>query len=94
MSVDPISETEMREALGLSSPTTIAKRESKARTRPPTRYTLVTLSVRPRPGGKAFRFEYRSHSISTLEAHLEALRYARKEGLMVQALLSIKQVDD
>jgi hypothetical protein len=50
--------------------------------------------VRPRPGGKAFRLEYRSRSISTLEAHLEALQYARKEGLTIQALLSVKQVDD
>ena len=94
MSSDPISEIEMREALGLSGPTPVVRREARTRARPPTRYTLVTLSVRPRAGGKTFRLEYRSRSISTLEAHLEALQYARKEELMVQALLHIKQVDD
>lgn len=94
MSSDPISETEMREALGLSNPTTTVKRGSRPQARPPTRYILVTLSARPRDGGKAFRLEYRSRSISRLEAQLEALKYARQEGLMVQALLHIKQVDE
>jgi hypothetical protein len=85
-----ISEAEMREALGLSpsAPTQTTPPDKAKRARV---YTLVELSVRKKTGGPAFRFEYRSGSISTLTAQLEAEKAVRQQGLDVWAVLDIHQ---
>jgi hypothetical protein len=91
-----ISEVEMREALGLGlapaaqSPAAAPQEKAKRSTL----YTLVELSVRQKAGGPAFRFEYRSRSISTLTARLEAEKAVRQQGLEVWAVLEIRQVNE
>ena len=55
-------------------------------------HTLVILSVRKPSGGPPFRFEYKSSSISTLAAQLEAEKAVRKQGLDIWALLDIQQI--
>jgi hypothetical protein len=52
------------------------------------------LSVRQKTGGPAFRFEYRSRSISTLTARLEAEKAVRQQGLEVWAVLDIHQTTE
>lgn len=89
-----ISEVEMREALGLGlsvQPPAVAPPEKAKRS---TLYTLVDLSVRQKTGGPAFKFEYRSRSISTLTARLEAEKSVRQQGLEVWAVLEIRQVNE
>ena len=89
----------MRAALGLapSSPEKEAKPVATATTvdKKPKRissHTLVILSVRKPSGGPPFRFEYKSSSISTLAAQLEAEKAVRKQGLDIWALLDIQQI--
>lgn len=86
MSSRQISETEMREALGL------APGAPKEKPKRPGFYTQVVLSVRKRTGGPAFTFEYRSRSVSTLAAQLEAEKAVREQGLEVWAVLDIRQI--
>ena len=94
MSSPPISEADMRNALGLASSSQRASRPAKDNSQRPKRYTLVELSVRAQSGGPAFRFEHRSDSISTLEARIEAEQAARQQGLVVWVLLDIRQICD
>ena len=93
MSTKQISEAEMREALGLgpSSPKASTPQEKAKQTAV---YTLVELSVRQKTGSPAFRFEYRSRSISTLTARLEAEKAVRQQGLEVWAVLDIHQTTE
>lgn len=83
-----LSESEMRSALGLDP-------EPPKHPKPsvPLTYTLVELSVRT-DGGKPQRFEYRSGSISTLTAQLEAEKAARDEGHEVLEVLDINQISE
>ncbi|MET1081000.1 MAG: hypothetical protein ABWY06_23545 [Pseudomonas sp.] len=91
MSSPQITEADMRAALGLApSKATPAKTINKRRST----YTLVELSVRHPSGGPPFRFEYKSSSISTLQAQLEAEKAVRKEGLETWALLDIRQISE
>ena len=85
-----LSETEMRQALGLDAAFIIPTAKSVKPT-PPSNYTLVELRVRHN-GSPPFRFEYRSRSISTLAAQLEAEKAARDQGYEVWVLLGIEQV--
>jgi hypothetical protein len=87
------SEAEMREALGLG-PSSPKESTPKERAKRSTVYTLVELSVRQKTGGPAFRFEYRSSSISTLTAWLEAEKAVRQQGLEVWAVLDIHQITE
>lgn len=87
MSSRQISETEMREALGLAPSAPPKKKPER-----PGFYTQVVLSVRKRSGGPAFTFEYRSRSVSTLAARLEAEQAVREQGLEVWAVLDIRQI--
>ena len=89
MNSQQITEAEMREALGLA-PTKPAAENRKH----PSSYILVELSVRKLSGGPAFRFEYKSRSLSTLEAKLEAEKAVRKKGLEVWAVLDVRQVSE
>lgn len=89
-----ISEAEMREALGLGPSAQQPAAAPQEKARRSTLYTLVELSVRQKSGGPAFRFEYRSRSISTLTARLEAEKAARQQGLDVWAVLEIRQVNE
>ena len=94
----------MRAALGLapSTSTKEAKETKEVRAvsadkpeKKPKRvssHTLVILSVRKPSGGPPFRFEYKSSSISTLAAQLEAEKAVRKQGLDIWALLDIQQI--
>ena len=89
-----ISEVEMREALGLGP---VARQPAAAppeKAKGSERYTLVELSVRQKAGGPAFRFEYRSRTISSLTARLEAEKAVRQQGLEVWAVLEIRQVSE
>lgn len=94
----------MRAALGLA-PSAPAKEAKETKAAPvdtlekpekkPKRissHTLVVLSVRKPSGGPPFRFEYKSSSISTLAAQLEAEKAVRKQGLDIWALLDIQQI--
>ncbi|MCE0963389.1 hypothetical protein [Pseudomonas putida] len=85
-----LSEAEMRQALGLDAAFIIPTTKSVKPT-PLSNYTLVELSVRHN-GSLPFRFEYRSRSISTLAAQLEAEKAARDQGYEVWVLLGIEQV--
>ncbi|GAB3382941.1 hypothetical protein [Azotobacter armeniacus] len=89
MNSQEITEAEMREALGLAP----AKPTPEKR-KHPSSYILVELSVRKLTGGPAFRFEYKSRSLSTLEAKLEAEKVVRKKGLEVWAVLDVRQVSE
>jgi hypothetical protein len=93
LSTKQISEAEMREALGLgpASPKASTPQEKAKRAKV---YTLVELSVRQKTGGPAFRFAYRSSSISTLTARLEAEKAVRQQGLEVWAVLDIHQTTE
>lgn len=83
-----ISEAEMRRAFGLDH---IPQEQPKPISNPFSIYTLVELSVR-KNGGQPVRFEYRSRSISTLTAQLEAEKAARSKGYEVWVVLDIRQV--
>ena len=89
-----ISEAEMRAALGLAPSKTPEKIRAQEQAKAAKRYTRVELSVRRKTGGATFRFEYRSSSISTLTAQLEAEKAAREQGLEVWVLLGIEQVSE
>ena len=67
---------------------------AKEKARRSTVYTLLELNVRQKTGGPAFRFEYRSCSISPLTARLEAEKAVRQQGLEVWAVLDIQQVTE
>ncbi|MDM8349332.1 hypothetical protein P8H27_10520 [Pseudomonas sp. sp1636] len=82
-------EGEMRRALGLDP----IPPKQQSQPKPPSSYTLVELSVR-KNGGPPFRFEHRSHSISTLAAQLEAEKAARAKGYEVWVLLDIRQITE
>lgn len=90
MNSQQITEAEMREALGLAP----AKPAPEKRKHHPSSYILVELSVRKLSGGPPFRFEYKSRSLSTLEAKLEAEKAVRKKGLEVWAVLDVRQVSE
>lgn len=102
MSAPQITEADMRAALGLaptapakeSKPVTTANPVDKLDKKPKriSSHTLVILSVRKPSGGPPFRFEYKSSSISTLAAQLEAEKAVRKQGLDIWALLDIQQI--
>lgn len=77
----------MREALGLAPAKAIPKKSKH-----PSSYILVELSVRKSTGGTPFRYEHKSRSLSTLEARLEAEKAVRKKGLEVWAVLDVQQV--
>lgn len=94
MSSNPISEAEMRDALGLGPAVVPASVAAKVKGKQPKRYTLVELSVRKKSGGAPFRFEHRSSSISTLTAQLEAEKAARDKGLDVWVVLDIRQISE
>lgn len=49
----------------------------------------VTLSVRHPDGGRPFRFEYRTSTISRLDAEIRAKAAARREGLRPWCVISI-----
>jgi len=83
-----VSEAEMRRAFGLDQ---IHEKQPAKKPNPFSTYTIVELSVREN-GGKPFRFEHRSNSISTLTAQLEAEKAARKKGYEVWIVLDIRQV--
>lgn len=78
-----LAELEMRKALGLSE-----ARQSYPSEKPTS--VKVTLSVRHPDGGKPFRFEHQSSTISSTMAVISAERAARAEGLRVHALLSVE----
>lgn len=82
----------MRRALGFdAAPATAPLKQPK--TKQPSSYTLVELSVR-KNGGQPFRFEHRSSSISTLIAQMEAEKAARNKGYEVWVLLDIRQFSE
>ena len=78
----------MRHAFGLDEK---PQKQPTPKSNPFSTYTLVELSVR-KNGGAPFRFEHRSHSISTLTAQLEAEKAARDKGYEVWVVLDIRQV--
>jgi hypothetical protein len=49
----------------------------------------VVLSVRHPDGGLPFRFEYRTRTVSTLDAEIRARAAARREGLRIHCTLEI-----
>ena len=80
-------ERQMREALGIAQPRKSPAKEASN----PVRGYLIVLSVRGE-SGPAFRFEYRSRSISKTEAILEAEKAAKKEGYRPWALVDAEQI--
>ncbi|MFP6851343.1 MAG: hypothetical protein VCA57_21955 [Pseudomonas sp.] len=90
MTYTTVSEAEMRRAFGLNQ---IHEKQPAKNPNPFSIYTIVELSVREN-GGKPFRFEHRSNSISTLTAQLEAEKAARDKGYEVWALLDIHQTTE
>ena len=93
MSAPHITEADMRAALGLASNKPAKQKIEKSQKRSST-YLLVELSVRKPSGGPPFRFQYKSNSISTLQAQLDAEKAVRKQGLDTWALLDIRQVTE
>lgn len=86
-----LTESEMRKALGLeSSDERIEDGRMKEKRVFP--HTLVTYSVRKAEGGPAFKFEFKSRSISIDIAKLEAEQEVRRQGLLVWALLDVQQI--
>lgn len=83
-----LSETDMKEALGLVS-APVKEKPSRART-----YTLVELSVRKEMDDIPFCLEHRSDSISTLTAQLEAEKIARDNSLKVLSVINIRQISE
>ncbi|WP_235576604.1 hypothetical protein [Pseudomonas taeanensis] len=83
-----VSEAEMHRAFGLDQ---IHEKQPAKKTNPFSIYTVAELSVREN-GGKPFRFEHQSNSISTLTAQLEAEKAARDKGYEVWVVLDIRQV--
>lgn|SRR3989338_5507539 len=81
---------EAKEVRAVSTANTADKPEKKPKRI--SSHTLVILSVRKPSGGPPFRFEYKSSSISTLAAQLEAEKAVRKQGLDIWALLDIQQI--
>ena len=75
-----ILEASMRRALGLAP---------KAKAAAFTPGLKVTLSVRPRDGGRVRRFYFTSSTISRLLAQIEAEQAARAMNLIPWALISI-----
>lgn len=75
-------ERQMREALGI----TPRKKNHTSEASNPMRGYNVVLSVRAAVG-PAFRFEYRSRSLSKTEAILDAEKAARTQGLRPWVLL-------
>lgn len=84
MRTDDDLERQMREALGVQP----RKEKIKNEASNPMRGYLVVLSVR-RQAGPAFRYEFRSRSLSRSEAILEAEKSARADGYRPWALLDV-----
>ncbi len=87
MRTDEDLERQMREALGV----TPRKTKKTIEASNPMRGYLVVLSVR-RQDGPAFRYEFRSRSLSRTEAILEAEKSARADGYRPWALLDVAEV--
>jgi hypothetical protein len=77
-------ERQMREALGIQP----RKEKRTIEASNPMRGYLIVLSVR-RQEGPAFRYEFRSRSLSRTEAILEAEKSARADGYRPWALLDV-----
>ncbi len=85
-----LTETMMREALGLPIPLPSAKPvvRTGGQRRP---HIKVVLSVRKPGGGICYRFEHEDDTISEFEARMNAEKAARKAGYMVWALLDVER---
>lgn len=86
-----LTETMMREALGLPIPLPAAKPvlRTSGQRRPRIK---VVLSVRKPGGGVCYRFEHEDNTISEFEARMNAEKAARKAGYMVWVVLDVERL--
>lgn len=87
-----LTEEEMREALGLNPGVASPVKEDVSKEKRVFPHILVTYSVRKAEGGPAFKYQYKSRSISMDVAKIEAEKEIKGKGLVVWALLDIEDV--
>jgi hypothetical protein len=87
-----LTEEEMRHALGLNREVASPVKEDVIKGKRVFPHILVTYSVRKAEGGPAFKYEFKSRSISMDVAKIEAEKEIKRQGLLVWALLDIQDV--